>query len=112
MLFWVLLASGQIVMRKVDGWKTLAEKPSDQLSTSSHDPIISDRWRSPQANFNTRCDATRRRSANGITRRTTRKTPPDHSTGGPRGWGSNISGASWAARGGRGGGEEGDEGNQ
>jgi hypothetical protein len=26
--------------------------------TSSHDPIISDRWRSPQANFNTRCDAT------------------------------------------------------
>ena len=30
MLFWALLASGQIVMRKVDGWKTLAEKPSDQ----------------------------------------------------------------------------------
>lgn len=28
MLFWALLASGQIVMRKVDGWKTLAEKPS------------------------------------------------------------------------------------
>jgi transposase-like protein len=31
MLFWALLASGQIVMRKVDGWKTLAEKPSDQI---------------------------------------------------------------------------------
>ena len=31
MLFWALLASGQITMRKVDGWKTLAEKPSDQI---------------------------------------------------------------------------------
>ena len=31
MLFWALLASGQIVMRKVDGWQTLAEKPSDQI---------------------------------------------------------------------------------
>src|ERR1700690_2476053 len=30
MLFWALLASGQINMRKVDGWQTLAEKPSDQ----------------------------------------------------------------------------------
>ena len=29
MLFWALLASGQIVMRRVDGWKSLAEKPSD-----------------------------------------------------------------------------------
>ena len=25
MLFWALLASGQIIMRKVDGWETLAE---------------------------------------------------------------------------------------
>ena len=31
MLFWALLASGQIVMRKVDGWQTLSEKPSDQI---------------------------------------------------------------------------------
>lgn len=31
MLFWALLASGQINMRKVDGWESLAEKPSDQL---------------------------------------------------------------------------------
>ena len=31
MLFWALLASGQIVMRKVDGWKTIADKPSDQI---------------------------------------------------------------------------------
>jgi transposase-like protein len=30
MLFWSLLASGQIHMRKVDGWKTLAIKPIDQ----------------------------------------------------------------------------------
>ena len=27
MLFWALLASGQIIMRKVDGWQTLAEPP-------------------------------------------------------------------------------------
>ena len=30
MLFWALLASGQIVMRKVDGWKTLASKLYDK----------------------------------------------------------------------------------
>jgi putative transposase len=30
MLFWALLASGQINMRKVDGWKTLATKPIDE----------------------------------------------------------------------------------
>src|SRR6266702_3999467 len=30
MLFWALLASGQISMRKVDGWQTLATKLSDQ----------------------------------------------------------------------------------
>jgi putative transposase len=28
MLFWALLASGQITMRKVDGWQSLSEKPS------------------------------------------------------------------------------------
>jgi putative transposase len=31
MLFWALLASGQITMRKVDGWPTLAEKPTDKI---------------------------------------------------------------------------------
>lgn len=32
MLFWALLgASGQVTMRKVDGWQSLAEKPSDQI---------------------------------------------------------------------------------
>jgi len=30
MLFWALLASGQINMRKVDGWQSLATKPVDQ----------------------------------------------------------------------------------
>ncbi len=30
MLFWALLASGQITMRKVDGWRSLNERPSDQ----------------------------------------------------------------------------------
>jgi putative transposase len=30
MLFWALLASGQINMRKVDGWQTLATKPIDR----------------------------------------------------------------------------------
>jgi len=28
--FWALLASGQITMRKVDGWRSLNERPSDQ----------------------------------------------------------------------------------
>jgi putative transposase len=29
MLFWALLASGQITLRKVDGWQTLREKPCE-----------------------------------------------------------------------------------
>jgi len=29
-LFWALLASGQIVMRKVDGWQTLSQTPTNQ----------------------------------------------------------------------------------
>jgi putative transposase len=31
MLFWALLASGQITMRKVDGWQSLSEKPSNPV---------------------------------------------------------------------------------
>jgi len=31
MLFWALVASGQIVMRKVDGWQTLGEKLVDPM---------------------------------------------------------------------------------
>ena len=30
MLFWALLAAGQITMRKVDGWETLTQKPADK----------------------------------------------------------------------------------
>jgi len=30
MLFWALVASGQISMRKIDGWRTLSTKPLDQ----------------------------------------------------------------------------------
>jgi hypothetical protein len=30
MLFWALLASGQINTREVDGWHTLATKPIDR----------------------------------------------------------------------------------
>jgi hypothetical protein len=29
MLFWALLASGQITMRRVDGWQTLERLPTD-----------------------------------------------------------------------------------
>jgi SpoVK/Ycf46/Vps4 family AAA+-type ATPase len=31
MLFWALMASGQIIMRKVAGWQSLAEKPANQI---------------------------------------------------------------------------------
>ena len=30
MLFWALMASGQITMRKVDGWQTLDQAPFEQ----------------------------------------------------------------------------------
>jgi hypothetical protein len=49
MLFWALLASGQITMRKVDGWQTLAEKPDDQSLTSPHDRIASCRPKTRQS---------------------------------------------------------------
>lgn len=29
MLLWALMASGQIIMRKVDGWETLAQPVAD-----------------------------------------------------------------------------------
>ena len=32
MLFWDLLASGQITMRKVDGWQNLAQKPTQRTT--------------------------------------------------------------------------------
>jgi hypothetical protein len=34
MLFWALLAAGQITMRKVDGWQTLTNKPLTSRLTS------------------------------------------------------------------------------
>ncbi len=30
MLFWALMASGQIIMRRVDGWQSLDQAPVDQ----------------------------------------------------------------------------------
>ena len=41
MLFWALLASGQINMRKVDGWQTLAKSPSISQLTSPPETIPS-----------------------------------------------------------------------
>ena len=35
MLFWALLASGQINMRKVDGWQTLATKPDQPIDLAA-----------------------------------------------------------------------------
>lgn len=35
MLFWALLASGQIIMRKVDGWQTLATKLDQPLDVAA-----------------------------------------------------------------------------
>jgi hypothetical protein len=31
MLFWALLAAGQVTMRKVDGWQTLTHQLTDKL---------------------------------------------------------------------------------
>jgi putative transposase len=30
MLFWALVASGQVILRKVDGWQTIAERPNSE----------------------------------------------------------------------------------
>jgi len=35
MLFWALLASGQIIMRKVDGWKTMAAESNQPLDVAA-----------------------------------------------------------------------------
>ena len=35
MLFWGLLASGQITMRKVDGWETLAQLPAERIDLAA-----------------------------------------------------------------------------
>jgi putative transposase len=35
MLFWGLLAPGQITMRKIDGWQTLAEPPAERIDLAA-----------------------------------------------------------------------------
>ena len=40
MLFWALLASGQITMRKVDGWPSLHVPPAKQYLTWQPDRLI------------------------------------------------------------------------
>ena len=61
MLFWALLASGQIRMRKVDGWQTLA-KPSARrrltLLRSPPEQIPSPDPEAGQPNSNTTRDGT------------------------------------------------------
>ena len=52
MLFWALLASGQINMRKVDGWQTLATNQSISRLTSQPETIPSYHRRSRHTNSN------------------------------------------------------------
>jgi hypothetical protein len=58
MLFWALLAAGQITMRKVDGWQTLTHKLVDEPMTSLPNPISLLGRRLPNQNSNTNCDGT------------------------------------------------------
>ena len=58
MLFWALLASGHITMRKVDGWHTLAEKPTPYLLTEQPDPIASSSGDVANPNFHIIRDST------------------------------------------------------
>jgi hypothetical protein len=48
-LFWALLASGQITMRKVDAWQTLTQKLADKPLTLLPDPVSSPDRRSRQS---------------------------------------------------------------
>src|SRR6202030_3668797 len=58
MLFWALLASGQITMRKVDGWQSLTQKLADKPIdlAADHVSLSNRRWR--QSNSNTNRDGT------------------------------------------------------
>src|SRR4030088_314651 len=51
MLFWALVASGQITMRKVDGWQTLPQSQSLNALTLLHEALTSSRWRCRSINF-------------------------------------------------------------
>ena len=50
-LFWALLASGQINMRKIDRWQTVSQSSSISQLTSLPDPITSSRRRLRHGKF-------------------------------------------------------------
>jgi transposase-like protein len=58
MLFWALLAAGQITMRKVDGWQTLTDKLADKPIDSLPNPISSGQPENALSNSNTDRDST------------------------------------------------------
>jgi hypothetical protein len=44
MLFWALLASGQITLRRVDGWDTLHVAPTDEPGQSHMEFTVVEGW--------------------------------------------------------------------
>jgi transposase-like protein len=58
MLFWALLASGQINMRKVDGWKTSLQDNSISRLISPLDSVLSKCRRPRHTDSNTNRDGT------------------------------------------------------
>jgi hypothetical protein len=56
MLFWALLAAGQITMRKFAGGKPSPRSSLTSRLTSLPEPISSSDWRLRQTNSNTNCD--------------------------------------------------------
>jgi hypothetical protein len=54
MLFWALLASGQITMRRVDGWQTLERSPTDLDFAADPDTMLWDPRRRISTTFATR----------------------------------------------------------
>ena len=58
MLLWALPASGPITMRKVDGWQTLAERPSDHAIDLAAGPANLAPPESTTTDSNTRSDGT------------------------------------------------------
>ena len=64
MLFWSLLASGQITMRKVDGWHSLGQPLSSMPLDLAADPIIVPTPETPPAAIST-SSATHRQKRRG-----------------------------------------------
>jgi hypothetical protein len=58
MMFWALVASGQISMRKVDGWNTLAAKPADLPIPRRLISYVQSAGDRAKSNSNTHRDAT------------------------------------------------------